>query len=288
MSKLAYRAALPTPQLPIRIIDSLPWAGRTPDISNLQTFRTEYYRPESRTSTPVLLSGACADWPGLRRWIDPEYLLRTAGSSLLQVEHGETYFDNAIERLSMQNLLKHFSKVAPGEVSSLYLAATPLNEVNRAFWRDVWVPPWISQLGGRLFSTNMWLGKGNRSGLHYDGMDGLLVVVCGAKIAYMCPPTDTKFLYPRSVLGQQHASVIPTALTFDYLTSRTLPPSHEGSLQVLNQYPLLDHAEFSSALLQPGDALFIPKGWWHCVKCAEDEVRGTEPSLYTAAVNFWW
>jgi mannose-6-phosphate isomerase-like protein (cupin superfamily) len=34
------------------------------------------------------------------------------------------------------------------------------------------------------------------------------------------------------------------------------------------------------ALVGPGDALFIPKGWWHSIKSVGSEV--------TASVNWWF
>ena len=48
--------------------------------------------------------------------------------------------------------------------------------------------------------------------------------------------------------------------------------------KVLEENPDLQKASWSHVILRPGEALFIPKGWWHFV-------RSLDPSL---SVNFWW
>ena len=45
----------------------------------------------------------------------------------------------------------------------------------------------------------------------------------------------------------------------------------------LARFPLFAKARHFDAILGPGDALFIPKGWWHYV-------RALTPSF---SVNFW-
>ena len=54
-------------------------------------------------------------------------------------------------------------------------------------------------------------------------------------------------------------------------------PSLEGPVD-MDRFPLLAEATFTEAVLGPGDALFIPAGWWHYVR-----------SLSTSfSVNYWF
>ena len=46
----------------------------------------------------------------------------------------------------------------------------------------------------------------------------------------------------------------------------------------LELFPLFADVEFVDATLTPGDALYIPPGWWHRVSAAT-------PSF---SVSFWW
>ena len=63
-------------------------------------------------------------------------------------------------------------------------------------------------------------------------------------------------------------------------TSRLL---EEGQVD-LRAFPAFARARPLSATLAPGDALFIPAGFWHHIAAA----GSTEANNCVMSVNFWW
>ncbi len=44
------------------------------------------------------------------------------------------------------------------------------------------------------------------------------------------------------------------------------------------QFPMFAGAEYVEAVLEPGEILYIPKGWWHYIRSLD----------VSASVSFWW
>ena len=55
----------------------------------------------------------------------------------------------------------------------------------------------------------------------------------------------------------------------DAATSSTYGQGNISAVSVLkpdlDRYPLFAEARYTDAVLEPGDVLFIPSGWWHAV-----------------------
>ncbi|TKW17052.1 hypothetical protein SEVIR_5G340500v4 [Setaria viridis] len=120
-------------------------------------------------------------------------------------------------------------------------------------------------LRGKSFSSiNFWMnGAHMRSSTHYDPHHNLLCVVAGCKKVTLWPPSASPFLYPMPVYGEasNHSSV--SIEEPDYSSYTRARYMKEYSERVL---------------LNCGDVLFIPEGWYHQVD--SDDL--------TIAVNFWW
>ncbi|WVZ68642.1 hypothetical protein U9M48_017559 [Paspalum notatum var. saurae] len=120
-------------------------------------------------------------------------------------------------------------------------------------------------LKGKSFSSiNFWMnGAHLRSSTHYDPHHNLLCVVAGCKKVTLWPPSASPFLYPMPVYGEasNHSSV--SIEEPDY--------SNHARARHMKEYS-------ESVILNCGDVLFIPEGWYHQVD--SDDL--------TIAVNFWW
>ena len=61
--------------------------------------------------------------------------------------------------------------------------------------KDLQLPNWITQQ--KINNIYFWMNNGNiNSGLHYDGVDNLLLQISGTKTVYLFSPEQSEFLYP--------------------------------------------------------------------------------------------
>ncbi|MBC7543757.1 MAG: cupin-like domain-containing protein, partial [Candidatus Sericytochromatia bacterium] len=126
----------------------------------------------------------------------------------------------------------------------------------RALLAEVVVP----QVPLAISAANLWIGSGgNVSYLHFDPMENVLAMLCGRKKLVLIPPDQTHHVYP----------------IYD--------PDPLGSATDLRRpdfakHPGLHLATYSEVVLEAGEALFIPLGWWHHVASEGLNI----------AVNVWW
>ena len=133
---------------------------------------------------------------------------------------------------------------------------------------DVACPPWALACmpRGEQPMVNMWLGSPlQMSPLHQDPYHNALCQVVGHKLVVLYPPGDTSKLSPCRPPQSN--------------TSQILDPTDEKSML---RFPAAAEATPWLAQLAPGDALFIPRKWWHFVRGEGDE----EP--WNASVSYWW
>ncbi|WNZ23731.1 cupin-like domain-containing protein [Leptolyngbya sp. NK1-12] len=126
-------------------------------------------------------------------------------------------------------------------------------------------------------SFNLWVGPaGHMECLHYDAMDGTLVQLHGSKRVVLFPPGQTFNLYPYPFYAH-----LWHGLRLRSWFSRVYPdrPDFEA-------FPKLRQAlqHKYEVILQPGEVLYIPAGWWHEVTSLSDEL-GDE---MVCSVNRFW
>jgi quercetin dioxygenase-like cupin family protein len=112
----------------------------------------------------------------------------------------------------------------------------------------------------------IWIGNASKVATHNDPVDNIAVVVAGRRRFTLFPPESEQDLY----LGPSHPTPAGTPVSMVHMTAPDL-----------KLYP-----RFASALeageeaeLAPGDAIFIPKDWFH-------HVEALEP--FNMLVNYWW
>lgn len=112
---------------------------------------------------------------------------------------------------------------------------------------------------------NIWIGPGGHNEcLHYDPMDGTLVQLYGSKKIVLFPPTQTQNLYPFPI-----ATHLWRGLKLRAWFSQLYPEQPD-----FESFPKFQQAlaEKQEVILQPGEALFIPTGWWHEITALDDMV----------------
>nr|WP_298125946.1 cupin-like domain-containing protein [uncultured Pseudoxanthomonas sp.] len=112
----------------------------------------------------------------------------------------------------------------------------------------------------------IWIGNRVVASCHFDAPDNLACCAVGRRQFTLFPPEQIENLYPgpfEPTPGGQVVSVVD----FDH-------PD-------LERHPRFGRAlaAAQTALLEPGDAIFIPSMWWH-------HVRSLAP--FNVLVNYWW
>lgn len=229
------------------------YAGQIPriQIPEFEIFIRDYYSQHR----PVVLQGGIDHWPALQRW-SPQYFLEQVGEVEVEVQHGRDQ-DSLFERRSHQYrskmLMKDFIADIQQQASSnnIYMTA------NNAAQNVKGLAPLFQDIGDfgtgyvlQAHSTSrsfLWFGpKGTFTPLHHDLTNNMLVQVYGRKKVTLIPALQTPYLYNDSGVYSEVGN------------------PHDAALA--EKYPLLQRASKLELVLHPGEALFIPIGWWHCVE----------------------
>lgn len=120
------------------------------------------------------------------------------------------------------------------------------------------VPEWIV--------PRVWIGTGSTVACHFDTQDNLACVAAGRR----------RFtLYPPDAIGDLYVGPIDHTLAGQPISLATQAPDAD------RDFPRFDAARRRALTVEllPGDALYLPKLWWH-------EVEATAP--FNILVNYWW
>jgi len=112
----------------------------------------------------------------------------------------------------------------------------------------------------------LWMGNRVVTPAHFDSSHNIAVVACGRRRFTLFPPEQIGNLYIGPLDFAPTVAAISIA-RLDAVDDPRYPRLREA----------LDHALV--AVLEPGDAIYIPPVWWHHVESLE---------RLNALVNYWW
>jgi lysine-specific demethylase 8 len=276
---------------------------------SLEAFQTYMDRPaDPRVGPqPVIITGLINDWPAVTShpWNKPSYLLsRTfSGMRLVPVEIGRSYVDEGWGQklVPFRELLSTYIDPPQPALSSPsakitvgYLAQHPLLTQLPSLRADVLIPdlcytsppphptdPTQNQPELDEPKLNAWFGPpGTITPLHTDPYHNLLVQVVGRKYVRLYPPTEGR-MWPR---GREGGVEMGNTSLWDVGVEEGWDGDGEaGLVEDDDEEKEMRRGEFKEipfvdCILEPGDTLYIPIGWWHYV-------RGLSVSF---SVSFWW
>ncbi|OAN58175.1 cupin-like domain-containing protein [Sphingomonas sp. TDK1] len=232
-----------------------------------------------RDCVPMVLRGVAADLPITRVAQDganlSAYLLgfdsgRTAQAFVGDAAIGGRYnygdrsdgFNFARETLGLAAVLERILRAAADAgAPSIYCGSLPaedhlpgLAEANRMPLVPAGVLP------------RLWIGNASTIACHYDRFDNLACVIAG----------ERRFtLYPPDTIGDLYVGPI------DHTMAGQPVSLAAGAGSGDSRYPRFAAAQARalSVTLRAGDALYLPKLWWH-------QVEATAP--FNLLMNYWW
>lgn len=234
----------------------------------------------SELKEPVVFRGLAAQWPLVQAAQSSaqevsDYLrqfdggrpvtafigeAKTQGKIFYNEDLTSTNFEPAQVGLGqvLDKLIEHLEDPEPPTIyvgsSSIDVCLPGLSEHNRLPDR------------GHRASVRIWIGNKTRVAAHYDALENLACVCAGKRRFTLFPPDQLANLYvgPMDLTpaGQQVSLV-----DFDNPDFDRHPRYAEA----------LSHAR--SAILEPGDCIYVPSMWWH-------QVDGLEP--FNILINHWW
>jgi hypothetical protein len=214
---------------------------------------------------PVVLTDVAQDWPAMRRW-SPAYLTEHFGRLDVDVQvgrDGDALFEQRKTVLRQRMKVSTFVDrvVRGGATNDHYLTAN--DEMLRRpeflpLLQDIGKMPPLCDPALLHTAASFWFGPaGTRTPLHHDTLMLFHTQVLGRKRWRFVSPLQTPLLYNRMGVYS------PVDLDAPDLT----------------RYPRLRDAIVLETVLEPGDTLFLPLGWWH-------QVTALEMSMSFSYTNF--
>lgn len=230
-------------------------------------------------TTPFVVRNLVSTWPlvqaakrsnqaardyllGFRRDVMFTYALAPCG-------HGGRMFYDSQMNMNFQNarakLSDIFARMAEQEGQEApaltYLAGLDLNDYFKGLDHD---NPMPMRVGSCLKS--LWIGSATRVAAHNDFPDNLACVAAGQRRFTLFPPDQFSNLYLGPIDNTPGGRPI------------SMVDFHDPDFDTYPRYQTaLSKAQ--TALLGPGDAIFIPSLWWHQVEGLSD---------FNLLINYWW
>jgi hypothetical protein len=244
--------------------------GRLAKIEGLDAIDTvhalpaeEFFRDYYCAHRPVIVTGLVDDWPALKLW-SPDYFAEALGDPVVEVQVGREStpsYESESFRLKQEMPLGRLLAMLREDrgTNDFYITAKN-GQHNRQALSRLWDD--VGTIDGYLDPQSeadgyFWMGpRGTVTPFHHDLTNNLLVAIKGRKQVTLVPSWET----PR-MLNHQHCF------------------SGWSGPEALASLPEADRPTMLGCMLEPGQTLFIPVGWWH-------HVVGLDMTIAMSFINF--
>ena len=229
---------------------------------------------------PIVIRQACVGWPVLDAAKQSDerlaaYLKSRDSGRAAELFHGAPaiagryHYGANLEAFNFDRQTRGLAEAlermaqcaADPERGTLYMGSLPANQHLPGFAAENRLPFLSPDIEPRV-----WIGNASLVSCHYDTFDNLACVVAGVRHFTLYPPDAIGDLYVGPI---DHTMAGPPVS----LAAASVPGD--------TRYPRFEAARERAltAHLEPGDALYLPKLWWHQVEAI---------SPFNVLVNFWW
>ena len=227
---------------------------------------------------PVILRGLVKHWPAVQASASPAgfraYVGRFDAGREMEAFFGapqiagKYYYADGLDGFNFERRQMRLSAALDLMISalgqagapSLYAGSLPVQEYLPGFAAENPMPLLPPSIGPRI-----WLGHASNVSAHYDTVDNLACVVAGRRRFTLYAPELIESLYVGPIDN----------------TMAGQPVSLAASSPDDTKYPRFAEIRDQAivAELNEGDALYLPKLWWHQVEAL---------SPFNGLVNYWW
>jgi LPS sulfotransferase NodH len=224
-------------------------------------FRDRYYS----ANRPVIIRDLMTGWKAVTGWT-PDYLKSVAGTAPVEVMTGRDadphHEVNGRRHRTELTFADYVDMVCSGKVTNDYYMVANNGFLQRPqaqpLLRDIVPLPDFLDPARCPRQCFLWFGPaGTVTRLHHDTSNILLAQVVGRKRYRMIPPAQWHYVY-------NSAGVFADV---------------DGENPDIARHPRFRHASVVDVVVGPGEALFMPVGWWH-------HVRALDVSMTVAFTNF--
>jgi lysine-specific demethylase 8/hypoxia-inducible factor 1-alpha inhibitor (HIF hydroxylase) len=205
---------------------------------------------------------------------DREFLFRHYGQQRYQQDKQEWQSIGSGVDLKPMLFSEYARMLRNGQAKEedIYLAKaslenTPLSQINS-----------LQELGKKLHlkpitGYRMYMGHGGHTAsLHYDIVDGTLCQLYGRKKVVLFPPSVTDSLYPFSIWKH-----LRHGLKLRACYSRV--DIENADFQIFPKFETAQKQQ-QTIILEAGEVLFIPVGWWHEITTLEEDEMSCSVSRF--------
>lgn len=235
--------------------------GRCDKLSG-EEFLNDFYRQ----NRPVIITGMLVDSPARSRW-DLEFFRKNFSDREVEVQFGR----NSDANYEM-NSIAHKRKMRFGEFVDLVEKSGQCNDMymtanndssNRQALNELWddipaLPEYLRTEHGK--QGFFWFGPaGTITPFHHDLTNNFMVQIIGRKRVKLIAPCHLPKMY-----NERHCFTPVDARAID-----------------VQRFPLMANVPVLECVLEPGEILFLPVGWWHYVE-------SLDISVTIATTHFRW
>jgi hypothetical protein len=246
------------------------------DLNGPEQFLREVVEP----CEPVVLRGLVKGWPiveaGLRSAAAVrDYLLPLDAGGDIEAFFGAPaiagryFYSEDMKSFNFERKRMKFREALEAIVAylqtpgspSVYAGSVPTQEFLPGFSALNPMPLLNAAIGARI-----WIGHAAHVSAHYDTVDNLACVAAGTRRFTLYAPLLIDKLYVGPIDNTMAGQPVSLAAS---------------SAPDAAKYPLFEQIKDQSLIveLEPGDALYLPKLWWHKVEST---------AAFNVLVNYWW
>jgi hypothetical protein len=234
----------------------------------------DFYANYFYRNIPVLVDGLMCDWPALKLW-SPRYFAEQFGDLAVEItadRNQDSRYEDNLDDHRKQVAMKEFVRmIEEGETNDCYLVARNylLERPELGILKTHFDSPagFLNPEAKVEGHVKLWLGpKGTVTPVHHDATN----------------------IFFGQVYGRKHIKLVsPYHLDRIYNDRRCFSDVNLDNIDY-EHHPLMRDVPIIDVIVEPGQFLFLPVGWWHWVKSLEPSISLSFQNFYFHGQSIVW